>query len=197
MKTCGIIILAAGNSSRLGRAKQLLSFNGKSLLKHVLDEAEAIDEAEVIVVLGSEKELLEEEVKGSTATICYNANWAEGMGGSIQFGVRELLQLQPDISCCIIAVCDQPYLTTALLKTLLYKFKSSDCGIIASSYADTIGTPALFSKSHFTDLLQLKGPEGAKKLLKAFENEVTLVDFDKGEIDIDTEIDYRNLLSDS
>jgi molybdenum cofactor cytidylyltransferase len=197
MKTCGIIILAAGNSSRLGHPKQLLTFKGKSLLKHVLDEAEAIEEAQIVLVLGSENANLQQETTGSSALICYNDQWIEGMSGSIHLGIQTLLEAQPDVSCCIITVCDQPYINSQIFKILINKFKTEGCGIIASAYADTAGTPVLFSKPHFADLLQLKGQEGAKKLLKMFENEVNLVPFEKGEIDIDTEADYRNLLSDS
>jgi molybdenum cofactor cytidylyltransferase len=197
MKTCGIIILAAGNSSRLGHAKQLLTFNNKSLLKHVLDEAQAVNEAQVILVLGAEKDSLENELKGSTAVVCYNPQWSEGMAASIHVGIQTLIDLQPNVSCSIITVCDQPFISTKVFKSLIEKFNASSCGIIASSYADTAGTPVLFSKSYFQDLLQLNGHEGAKKLLKTYEKEVSLLAFEKGEIDIDTESDYRNLLSDS
>lgn len=197
MRTCGIIILAAGNSSRLGQAKQLLTFNNKSLLRHVVDEAESIEEAEVILVLGAEKERLQPELQDSNVKICYNANWEAGMSGSIHVGIQTLLETQPDVTSCIISVCDQPYLNAAIFQSLIDKFKSGNCGIIASSYANTLGTPVLFAKSYFPALLQLEGQEGAKKLLKTFEKEVSFVPFDKGEIDIDTEADYHKLLSDS
>jgi molybdenum cofactor cytidylyltransferase len=197
MKTCGIIILAAGDSSRLGKAKQLLSFNNQPLLKHVLHEAQAIDEAHVIVVLGAKKGQVQEALNGTSAVICYNAEWAEGMASSIHVGVQKLIELQPDVNCCIISVCDQPYITAQIFKGLLDTFKGSTHKIIASSYADTAGTPVLFSKPYFTELLRLEGDQGAKKLLKMFEKEVSLVPFERGEIDIDTESDYHNLLSGS
>src|SRR3954464_8042397 len=107
MKTGGIIILAAGNSSRLGQAKQLLAFRNKSLLRHVVDEAAAVDQAHTVVVLGAGKESLEQELSGSPAFSCFNADWSTGMAGSIHAGLNKLLELQPDVSWCVIAVCDQ------------------------------------------------------------------------------------------
>jgi molybdenum cofactor cytidylyltransferase len=193
MKTCGIIIVAAGNSSRLGQPKQLLRFRDKSLLQHVLDEALALKAAECILVLGSEAEHMETQVNPGSATVCYNAQWAEGMAGSIKKGLQKLLELQPDVDCCIIAVCDQPFITTQLFNNLLEAFTKNDCSIVASSYADTAGTPALFGKSQFNALLNLKRQEGAKKLLKTAPGELIRVPFDRGEIDIDNMEDYRAL----
>ena len=197
MKTSGIIILAAGNSSRLGHAKQLLPFRSKTLLRHVVDEASLIDSAQTIVVLGAGKEDLEQELHGTAVVRCYNEDWSSGMAGSIHVGINKLLDMLPDVSCCIIAVCDQPYISTAIFNALLEAFETSPCNIIASSYADTAGTPALFSRNHFADLLQLQGQEGAKKLLSRYSQELHLIQFDQGAVEIDTDEDYRRLLSES
>jgi molybdenum cofactor cytidylyltransferase len=197
MKTCGIIILAAGSSSRLGEAKQLLQFNHKSLLKHVLDEAADMEDAYTILVLGAVQESIQTELSDSKAIVCYNSNWQAGLSGSIHAGLKKLLDLEPEVDCCIIAVCDQPYISSQVFQALLEKFHNSNAGIVASSYANTAGTPALFSQRHFNDLLQLSGDEGAKKLLKTFEQELLLVPFERGDIDIDTPADYQKLRAES
>lgn len=197
MKTCGIIILAAGNSSRLGQPKQLLSFHEKSLLKHVVEEASAVADTLTIVVTGAERERLERELEGVEVLLCHNPEWEQGMSGSIHVGVNKLKEIAPEVGCCIIAVCDQPYITSGVFRGLLEKFKETSCGIIASAYADTAGTPVLFSRAHFDDLLQLKGHEGAKKLLDTYSEQVLLYPFERGEIDIDTPNDYERLLKES
>lgn len=197
MKTFGIIILAAGNSSRLGQAKQLLPFKNKSLLRHVVDEGTAVEDAQTIVVLGAEKERVEQELSGSKAIRCYNAGWSSGMAGSIHTGINKLLEVLPEVSGCIIAVCDQPYISSQVFHALLEAFETSPCKIIASSYADTAGTPALFSRDHFADLLRLQGQEGAKKLLSRYNEELHLLPFNQGAVDIDTQEDYRKLLGES
>lgn len=197
MKTSGIIILAAGNSSRLGHAKQLLPFRNKSLLRHVVDEASSVERAQTVVVLGAGIENLDQELSGSPVVSSYNPDWNSGMASSIHVGINKLLEVSPDVSCCIIAVCDQPFISSEIFHALLDAFETSPCKIIASAYADTAGTPALFSRDHFADLLQLDGQEGAKKLLGRYKEELRLLPFDQGAVDIDTEADYRKLLGES
>jgi molybdenum cofactor cytidylyltransferase len=197
MKTCGIIILAAGNSSRLGQAKQLLTFRNKTLLRHVMDEASAVSDTWTIVVTGAERERLEQELEGSAAVVCHNADWEQGMSASIHIGLQKLMEIEPAATCCIIAVCDQPHITAGVFNGLLEKFRETSCGIIASAYADTAGTPVLFSKAHFDDLLRLQGHEGAKKLLNTYAQQVLLCPFEAGAVDIDTEKDYQRLLEES
>jgi molybdenum cofactor cytidylyltransferase len=197
METCGIIILAAGNSSRLGQAKQLLNFRNKTLLRHVVDEASAVAGALPIVVTGAARESVEKELEGSGAVVCYNPDWEQGMSASIHSGLSKLMELEPEVACCIIAVCDQPYITSGVFNGLLEKFQETSCNIIASSYADTAGTPVLFGKTYFDDLFRLEGHEGAKKLLQTYARQVLLCPFTKGELDIDTGKDYQRLLEES
>ncbi len=188
-----IIILAAGNSSRLGQPKQLLEFQGKSLLKNSVNQALAINEAVVIVVSGAEKTSLEKELQNTKAILCHNSDWQLGMSSSIKTGLKKALQLHPQITACIISVCDQPFITENIFKELILKYKSND-KIIASCYSETAGTPVLFPKKYFLELLNLTVNEGAKKLLDS-EEKVLLVNFDKGEIDIDTMEDYQKLIT--
>lgn len=191
----GIIILAAGNSSRLGEAKQLLAYRDKSLLRKVVDEALSLSQAWTIVVTGAEKEAIEQELSTTGVTIAYNADWPQGMASSIRTGVLEMQRLQPQITACIISVCDQPFVTKEILLHLVEQHQETIRDIVASAYAGTGGVPVLFSKKYFAILLNLKGQEGAKKLLSIYQNEVLLVPFDKGEIDIDTREDYESLIA--
>ena len=87
-------------------------------------------------------------------------------------------------------VCDQPYLSPSLINQLIQKATETNSTIVAAVYAGTIGTPVLFSKNFFPMLLELKGDNGAKKLIKENPNEIATVNFPRGEIDIDTTNDY-------
>ena len=101
-----ILIVAGGNSSRLGSAKQLLPFQGKTLLRRIVDEA-CLDPAHsVYVVLGAEHQRMQEELLGTKATAVLNKHWMEGMSSSISVGIHAILKAQPELSHCIIAVCD-------------------------------------------------------------------------------------------
>lgn len=191
----GIIILAAGNSSRLGQPKQLLAYKNTTLLKHTIAAVSNISNAVIIVVTGANKDLIEKELNADKINIRYNPNWESGMSSSINQGLSDLLLLDPDCQSCIFSVCDQPYITPLIFENLITEYQKTAKGIIASSYSETLGTPVLFDKKYFNELLALKGQEGAKKIINRFPDDTISIPFEKGNIDIDTEEDYSQLLS--
>jgi len=188
-----ILILAAGNSSRLGEPKQLLNFEGKTLLKHVVEEALKVSKS-VVVVTGSNHSQISKEIENLQVKIIENMNWNEGMGSSIKIGINQLLDSFPTIENYIISVCDQPFIEASVFSELIQKQKDSQKGIVASKYSETLGTPVLFTKKYFKDLSDLSGQEGAKKLLQKFKDDIAKINFEKGEIDIDTQSDYQKLI---
>jgi molybdenum cofactor cytidylyltransferase len=190
MKSISIILLAAGGSSRLGRPKQLLQFEGTTLVQRALDAALEAKPKQVVVVEGAHRGLAE---KSNTAIVVENKDWQEGIASSIRSGLNTVLEYEPGTDAVIFMVCDQPYVTGELLKEIMTAHESSGKDIVASSYAGTVGIPALFSKSYFDALRQLKGDEGAKKIILKNTDGVALVDFPKGNIDIDTAGDYATL----
>lgn len=192
MNKTGIIILAAGSSSRFGSAKQLLHFNNKTLLQHVIDEAIDAGAAPIVVVTGSNTEEVSKGIK--QAQLVLNENWKEGMASSIVVGVKKIITLNNDIENIIIAVCDQPFVSADLFRQLYQTKTKSVKHNVASAYANTIGTPALFTQKYFDALMSLTGDEGAKKILKANTDDIATIDFPQGNIDIDTKEDYQQLL---
>ena len=191
----GIVILAAGNSSRLGQPKQLLGYKDSTLLKNTIAEAFLVPDIVIIVVTGANNQLIEEELDPSRIKICFNSDWETGMSSSIVKGLNALLQLYPDCQNCIFAVCDQPYVSSLVFENLIQEHSKTEKGIVASSYAETLGTPVLFNKKYFTELAALQGQEGAKKIINRFLEDTASVPFEKGNIDIDTEDDYNKLIS--
>jgi len=191
----GIIILAAGNSSRLGRPKQLLEYKESTLLKNTVSEALKVENSFVIVVTGSNHDLIEKELNLPEITFSFNSDWENGMSSSIVNGIKELLFLNPKCEQCVLAVCDQPFVSSLIFENLIKEHHTAQKGIVASAYSETLGTPVLFHKKYFQDLLELKGQEGAKKLIKKYAEDVVSVLFEKGNIDIDTEEDYFKLIS--
>ena len=191
----GIIILAAGNSSRLGEPKQLLAFNDTNLLKNTVEAADLVPNSIVIVVTGSNRKLIEEQLDATQIKISYNPDWESGMSSSIVKGLNDLLLISPNIEKCIISVCDQPFISNSVFESLLEEYDNSGKGIVASAYAQTLGTPVLFDKKYFKEILELKGHEGAKKIINKFMDDTLAVPFEKGNIDIDTLEDYNRLIS--
>ena len=191
----GIIILAAGNSSRLGQPKQLLPYKDDTLLQHIIAQASVINDAVIIVVTGANHELIEKGIDASKVRIAFNPDWELGMSSSINKGLSGLLESNSEIKKCIFAVCDQPFVSHSVFENLITEYHATEKGIIASSYAVTLGTPVLFDKKYFGELLNLKGQEGAKKIINRFLDDTASIRFEKGDIDIDTEEDYNKLIS--
>jgi molybdenum cofactor cytidylyltransferase len=194
MADTGIVILAAGSASRFGTAKQLLQFKGKTLLRHVIDEAAAAGLEPIVVVTGAYAEEVSAAVQNTGVDLVFNEKWAEGQASGLVAGVRHMLSAHPDVRNIIFAVCDQPFVSAALFSQLREKQNDSGKPIVASAYAGTVGTPVLFSRIHVDALLGLQGDKGAKKILLEHPGDVATVDFPMGHMDIDTREDYAFLL---
>lgn len=192
---CAIVVLAAGMSSRLGNPKQLLIYHGKSLLKHTVDAALQTPMRPVVVVVGANSDAVKKEIKKMEIVIEENKEWQEGMASSLRCGLEAVQKRSDDVDGIIFMVCDQPYVTQSLLDSLLLAQHETGLPIVASSYEDKLGTPALFHKSFFAELMKLKGDTGARKLIKQHKELVATVAFPKGIIDIDTRTDYEVLLN--
>lgn len=187
-----LILLAAGESSRLGMPKQLLKYRGKNLLQHTIDLTLLLD-IETFVVLGAFKEEILARVNVYEGKVVENMAWSEGLSSSIRCGLSGVLKTNPETEAIILVLCDQPFLTTEILKVIIEKYHSSGKPIIHCSYGDTSGPPTLFHKSLFPYLMELKGGQGAKKVVDMFPDQVGYVDFPKGKFDIDTTADYHLL----
>ena len=193
MKGTAVIILAAGNSSRLGVPKQTLLYQGRSLVRRMTGEADSAELNPVIVVTGAYSTEVSAELTGCGVHLVYNAHWQKGMGSGIAAGMLKLQMMGSGVENVIIAVCDQPYVSAQLFRRLIEKEAESGMGIVACAYADTLGTPVLFGQRYFEALLQLNGNSGAKKLLELYRYDVAEIPFPQGSIDIDTVADYEKL----
>jgi len=188
------LLLAAGSSSRMGKPKMLLAFNGKTFLQHAIDEIKNSNTSGLIVVTGCYHQQLTEILLPQQINFFENKNWEEGMGASIQTGIDYIMQQYPATDNIIIAVCDQPYISSSLLNELITAKQKTGKGIIAAAYNNTEGTPVLFDKKYFKELAQLNGQYGAKKIVQQHRNDIMTIDFPEGVIDIDTAEDYESLL---
>ncbi len=190
---CGIVILAAGASSRLGQPKQLLPYHEQTLLEHSITIALASVATQVVLVLGAGAAGIQPVIKDDKLALIVNKQWQEGMASSIRFGLNQLLQQNAGMQMVIFMVCDQPYVSTELLNNLVTLQQQTGRSIVASQYAATTGIPALFTKALFPELLQLKGDAGAKKLVMLHQADTVTIPFPLGSIDIDTAADYQAL----
>ncbi len=181
----GGLLLAAGGSSRLGRPKQLVRFEGKTLIRRSVEMLTASVCDPVVVVLGAEIEESSREIDGLDISVCVNESWNIGISSSIKSGLRHLVGIEPDLDAIVIALCDQPYVTSADIGSLAAEFRRGGLSIVASGYDGVSGVPALFSKEMFDQLLTLEGDEGARFLVRRSGN-VATVAVDGAAFDIDT-----------
>jgi molybdenum cofactor cytidylyltransferase len=191
----GIIILAAGASSRMGRPKQLLIYQQQTLLQRAIKAAVAVPNACVIVVVGANQSLIMPDVDNSSVIVEYNPDWQQGMASSVRVGVEKLIANRPTVQDALLMLCDQPFVDAALLQELINAKQANDGFIVASAYQNTVGAPVLFDQKYFPELLELRGQEGAKKLLNKYKEHIISIPFEGGAIDIDTPEDYERLLN--
>lgn len=191
---CDILILAAGQSSRLGSPKQLLDFGGISLVGRVAQTALDSGIGKVFVIVGANSGKIRSELKLPGLCLIENDGWSEGMASSIRVGLKAIEEADPEADGVMILVCDQPHLTSAVLNQLLQKQKESGLPMAASVYGEKMGTPAVFHRSVFPELMALKGDTGARKIFMAHGGQVARVAFDNGIVDIDTKEDYEKLI---
>jgi molybdenum cofactor cytidylyltransferase len=193
MNKTGAIILAAGNSSRLGRPKQLLPYRGQTLLTHTTTQILNAGVHPVVVVTGAFHEEVSDSLHAQPLDIVFNPAWQEGMASGIVAGLSKILKQHPDVNAVVITVCDQPFISSELLLQMVNTHDASGKAIIACTYADSVGTPVLFGRKYFQQLLALSGSEGAKKILKQHPADLATIPFPDGQIDIDTIEDAQKL----
>jgi molybdenum cofactor cytidylyltransferase len=203
-KKIGAVILAAGESLRFGRPKQLLEFRGKSLLRRSIDAAAEAGCSPIVIVipgnsetesLGDRAELRESMAREAehTAAVVRNDNWRSGIGTSIRAGVEHLVKSEIPIEAIALLVCDQPFVAAETIKGLIAMQKKTNQLIVASAYSETLGVPALFDRSCFPELLALSDESGAKPIILRDRKRVAEFPFPEGAIDIDTMADHEKL----
>lgn len=190
------IILAAGSSSRLGASKQLLIIDEETLLERTIKTCLHSNTNKTIVVLGSNAEAHAQAIEHLPIDIVTNKSWDAGIGSSIKAGLHYAMNRYSDLNAVILSVCDQPFLSSAYINSLITHYRESNKTVVASSYDGTIGVPALFDRCHFDPLCTLDDSHGAKKIIETIRDNVSTVAFEDGQIDIDTKEDYQQFIND-
>ena len=118
-KSIGIIILAAGASTRLGQPKQLLIYQEHSLIFNTLKVAVNSGCAPIVLVLGAYGDLIFPEVRNFPVKIVKNYDWQEGINTSIKVGINTLKATQENVLATILMVCDQPFVSTQIIQKII------------------------------------------------------------------------------
>ncbi|WP_281543251.1 nucleotidyltransferase family protein [Maribacter aestuarii] len=190
-----ILIMAAGESRRMNGIKQLLPWKGTSLLNHTINVLKGVQKESIFVVLGAYSEEIRKAIdfRVEEVTILENLDWRNGLGSSIAYGIRHVLNLKNNFDGVLICLADQPLLHSDYYKKMIMEFGSGINPIVASRYKDKIGVPALFARQIASELMELKEDHGAKHILSKYEARTTIVHPKELIKDIDTTEEYLEI----
>ena len=177
----------------MGRPKQLLLYNDKTLLQHTVQAALASGSQPIVVVLGAEAETVQNEISRKNVHVVVNAEWKEGMASSIRCSTKAYIKINPAAEGVILMVCDQPFVSAALINNLIAAYEKTARPVVTCGYDATFGPPVFFHHTLFDELLQLKGDIGARSVVRQHADSVEVIPFPEGTFDVDTEADYERI----
>lgn len=192
-KKLAVLILAAGNSTRMGVPKQLLKWKESNLLQHTINTVNQLN-TENVLVLGAYFNRIKASINSENIMVLFNGSWEKGLSQSIVLGVGHIKESHPNIESILIMLADQPLIDLYYLNEMIGLHHLNPNKIICTLYQnDKRGVPAIFNKTFFEDLLQLNDDIGAKELLNKHSNDLILLNGTRHTADIDTMDDYDRL----
>jgi molybdenum cofactor cytidylyltransferase len=186
------IILAAGESSRFGRPKQLLDYHGQPFVRCVAQTALQAGLFPVVVITGANAELVETVLQDLSIMVIRNEKWADGQAASIKAAVAAL---PASAGGAIVLLADQPQVTPHVIRSLVERHASTRAAIVAPLAADRRANPVLFDRTTFKDLLALTGDVGGRAVFSNYRVDYIPWHDESLLFDVDTEDDYRKLLA--
>lgn len=187
------IVLAAGKGSRMGRAKQLLPFRGRTVLEAVIDSALASTLQRVIVVLGHQAAVVEPLLQGKGVAPVVNPYYESGQSSSLKAGLRAVTD---DADAVLYLLGDQPLITPEIIDRILAFHATSPSPVVYPVCDGKRGNPVLLGRETFDRIETLNGDCGARALFAEYAGRILQVPVADPAIhtDIDTEEDYLSLL---
>jgi len=184
------IILAAGESQRMGKPKPLLKFEDKTFLEQIISVLKLSDADRVTVVLGAEAETIKKSIDLSGTNVVINKDYQKGQLSSLIVAIKDAPDEMEVILVCLV---DNPFITREVVNEIISKFKETNKPIIVPVFNKERGHPTLFSKSLFNELLNAPEEQGARYVL--YSNEEKILELETSEsgilIGIDTPADYK------
>ena len=187
------VVLAAGESRRLGQPKQLVEIKDTPLVLRATNALLSVLEiTEVVVVLGAHAAEIRPLINALPVHIIEISDWEVGLSRSIGAGIREIRDNNSTASAALFTLCDQPALDYRAIQSLVDIAKKSSASIVAAQYDGHPGAPCLIDQRHFEFLSQIEGDQGARVLFsRVGPEEIALADLPQLSLDIDTPLDLQ------
>jgi molybdenum cofactor cytidylyltransferase len=191
------IVLAAGESSRYGKPKQLLDWKGEPFVRVIIKRALEAGLSPVILITGAEAGTVGVTVSDLPVKVLVNNDWKSGQASSIKTGIAQLLSSHGNpIGGAIFLLADQPQITSSILQALVEKHAEGLSPVVAPMVMDRRANPVLFDRSTFSDLLTLEGDTGGRAIFHNHRVEYLPWHDDRLLLDVDTPEQYQRLISD-
>ena len=183
------ILLAAGESNRMGQPKQLMPFGQITIVERTIDNLLNSAVSETIVVLGYKDEEIRKTIAGKPIKIAINPDYQQGMSTSIIAGLK---QVDKRARAVLIALGDQPFVNSQTITSLVEAFIANNRGILIPVYQGRRGNPVIFAIEYKGELLNLKGDVGGREIIKRHPDDVleVAVNCEGVLLDIDTMENY-------
>lgn len=194
MKGIQAIILAAGESKRMGSPKMLLPYNGMTVIEQVIENVLSAGISNPLIVLGSDHEAILKIIKGHPVSHCYNENYRNGMLSSVQCG---LASLADQGSAALIIPGDQPMIDAAQIKRVMKAWHESGKGIVMPVHNGKRGHPLIVDMKYKREVMSLAESKGLRALAELHPDDVMEAETDDPSVlrDIDTQQEYMNELN--
>lgn len=185
------LVLAAGESRRLGQPKQLLDLGGKALVAHVAEQAVAASVDGVVVVIGSHASEVELALRGLPVYRVFNPQFAQGQGASLAAGIRAM---PSTVDAVVVLLGDVPAISPDAIGAVVARWRETRAPAVVTRYGGQQGHPVLFDRSVFFDVASLDTDIGGREILRSLGGLVEAVEA-PGEMpaDVDTEEDWERL----
>jgi molybdenum cofactor cytidylyltransferase len=181
-------ILAAGASTRFGSPKQLARISGEPLLHRAVASAVRVAGHSVTVVLGAHARDIAPALRQRAVSVALNRGWEEGIASSIRLAVRTA---PPGSSALLLMLADQIAVTADDLKRLHGTWRRHPILIAAALHGGAPGLPAIFPRWAFTELLQLRGDDDPRRVLRSSIDRVVRLPMPNAAVDLNTPEDLR------
>ena len=166
------VVLAAGESRRMGHNKLLLPWGDTTVLGQTVANVRATNVHGLLVVTGHERDRVERLFAGPDIQAVHNDNYGQGMLSSVQTAIRALPE---SVAAALIVLGDQPMVTPAVIDRLLITYAGSPAGLVAPTYDGRRGNPVIIDRRHFAELLDLPAEAAPRALLQRHLDDLLLV----------------------
>ena len=188
MRVAGVV-LAAGESRRMGQLKALLPFGSRTVIEQVLEPLLSADLSEVAVVLGHRADEIAAVLEPLPVRLLYNPDYLLGMTTSVQVALRSL---QPDPDAYLLALVDQPQIGLSVIRKLLSEHVRSRKGMVIPVYRGKRGHPLLLDSAYREAVLALGPDQGLNVVTRGYPHDTLEVGIESDDIlrDMDYQDDY-------